>query len=77
MGKTMQGGRRPGSGRPRKGEGLRKSVSFCLSPEAVQMVQELRAHGLELNLHIEDCINELYGWYFNVTRPHLWNENDK
>jgi len=66
MGKTMQGGRRPGSGRPRQGEGLRKSVSFTLSPEAVQKAKELRAAGFPLNLHVEYLISKRHSWYFNI-----------
>ncbi len=65
MGKTIQGGRRPGSGRPRKGTGLRQPVSFSLDPEAARKARELRDAGFHLAGHIEAFINEKYAWYFN------------
>lgn len=72
MGKTMQGGRRPGSGRPRQGEGLRRSVSFTLSPEAAWKSRALRNAGYPLNLEIEELIIGDYAqWYFNRERPRL------
>lgn len=66
MSKTLQGGRRPGSGRPRKGTDRRVSISITISQSAADKARKLRASKFPLNEHLEDLINEKYDWFFAV-----------
>lgn len=59
------GGKRPGAGRPRKGEELRIPITFSVDPAIMKMAQELRKAGFPLGTHIEALIQEKYSWYFN------------
>lgn len=59
------GGKRPGAGRPRKGEELRIPITFSVDPSTMKMAQELRKAGFPLGTHIEALIQEKYSWYFN------------
>lgn len=51
MSKTnaTHGGSRPGAGRPRKGDGLRRPVTFSVSEDTARMIQELRYEGEDVN----------------------------
>ena len=59
------GGKRPGAGRPRKGEELRESLTFSVDPLVKKKAQALRSAGFPLNAHIEALIEEKFAWYFN------------
>lgn len=59
------GGKRPGAGRPRKGEELRIPITFSVDPAIMKMAQELRKAGFPLGTHIEALIQEKYSWFFN------------
>lgn len=60
--KTTRGGSRPGAGRPRKGNGLCRPVTFSFSVDQLtrQMARDLRAAGFDLNTAVEDFIANRY-----------------
>ena len=51
------GGKRPGAGRPRiEKDGIRKTVSFRVSPETAARLAELRRRGYQVGRLFDDFI---------------------
>lgn len=66
MGKTMHGGRRPGSGRPLLGTSRRVTISFSVDQATAQAVKELRGNGCRVGSVIESAILAQHDKIFNI-----------
>lgn len=54
------GGKRPGAGRPRLGDGKKVGVSFSVSQDVQRKLRELRKAGVAVNDMIADYIRVLH-----------------
>ena len=63
-GKTLQGGRRPGSGRKRMGKERRVSLSLSVDADTKRKYKNLRNQGLPVEPVITAAINKLYDTFF-------------
>lgn len=68
MSKTnaTHGGSRPGAGRPRKGDGLRRTVTFSVSEDSARKLREIRQSGRDINGLIEMYICDLHEEAFHM-----------
>ncbi len=60
-----RGGARRGAGRPRKGQGLRVTMSLSVDPVTLEQARRLRKAGFPLADHIAALVDEKCKWFFN------------
>lgn len=58
--KNTRGGSRPGAGRPRKGEGLRRTIAFSVSEETIWHAAQLRSRGISPGDIVERELRQAY-----------------